>query len=404
MDAAVTAKKGKARQVSLAAIFAASVLSAAGALVFNAFPLFLSTLADRFALSDQQLGFLGTSFLGAFAFVALAALWWLPRLSWKWLGVLSFVLIGGSLLGFRVVTPENVFWLMAIYGTGSGIIFTLSLNVLAHARDPDRAYGIKLIFEMAVAGLLIFTMTSWLIGRFGFSGFIHGTLILYAVSAVFLYWIPNKLLQEDRQQSRAGGRNNKAAWLASFGLLVQFAAFAGLWGFMERIGAATGATTEAVGSILSFSLVAGFGGALAGTWIGSRWGQLKPLVICLLLTITAVLILILAGKDVRAFAMAACLINALLQFFVIYQMGLVTEVDLTGRMTVLMAFILALGGALGPGAFGIIKSDTSFEPAYLSVLAICTLTLLVNFFAEKFTSISKAEPAMSAGSLGSMSK
>ena len=176
-----------------------------------------------------------------------------------------------------------------------------------------------------------------------------------------------------------------AAWLASFGLFVQFAAFAGLWGFMERIGAATGATAESVGSILSFSLVAGLGGALAGTWIGNRWGQLRPLVICLLLTIASVSILIWSGKDVRAFAVAAGLINALLQFFVIYQMGLVTEVDLTGRMTVLMAFILALGGALGPGIFGIIKTDTSFDPAYLSVIAICALTLLVNFFVKKLT-------------------
>ena len=404
MDASVTAEKGKARQVSLAAIFAASVLSAAGALVFNAFPLFLSTLADQFALSDQQLGFLGTSFLGAFAFVALAALWWLPRLSWKWLGAISYVLIGGSLLGFRAVTPENVFWLMGIYGMGSGIIFTLSLNVLAHARDPDRAYGIKLIFEMALAGLLIFTMTSWLIERFGFSGFIYGTLILYAASAVFVFWIPNKLLQANRQKNQTGGRSNMAAWLASFGLFVQFAAFAGLWGFMERIGAATGATTESVGSILGFSLVAGLGGALAGTWIGNRWGQLRPLVICLLLTIVSVSILISGGTDVRAFAVAAGLINALLQFFLIYQMGLVTEVDLTGRMTMLMAFILALGGALGPGIFGIIKTDTSFDPAYLSVIAICTLTLVVNFFVEKLTSISRAESAMSEDFLGSISQ
>ena len=241
MVAEIMTEEAKERPVSLAAIFAASVLSAAGALVFNAFPLFLSTLADQFALSDQQLGLLGTSFLGAFAFVALAALWWLPRLSWKWLGVISYLFIGGSLLGFRAVTAEHVFWLMGIYGMGSGIIFTLSLNVLAHARDPDRAYGIKLIFEMALAGLLIFTMTSWLIGRFGFPGFIYGTLILYAASAVFVFWIPNKLLQENRQQHLTGGQSNKAAWLASFGLFVQFAAFAGLWGFMERIGAATGA-------------------------------------------------------------------------------------------------------------------------------------------------------------------
>ena len=97
--------------------------------------------------------------------------------------------------------------------------------------------------------------------------------------------------------------------------------------------------------------------------------------------------LLTTASSIVIFAIAACATNALLQFTVVYQMGLITNIDNNGKLTLLIAFILAFGGALGPGIFGAIKTETSFNPAYLLAAVITTvaivLTLLASYLATK---------------------
>jgi len=76
-----------------AVLVAACMISGVGALVFNAFPLFLSVTANQFGLNDTQLGLLGTTYLGGFAVVALFAPIWMPRIEWRSIAVVAGVLI-----------------------------------------------------------------------------------------------------------------------------------------------------------------------------------------------------------------------------------------------------------------------------------------------------------------------
>lgn len=68
-------------------------------------------------------------------------------------------------------TDVNMVYLsLAGMGIGSSIIFTIGLSVLGRAVNPERAFGIKLMFEMVLAGLLIVIMTRFIFIRFGFPG------------------------------------------------------------------------------------------------------------------------------------------------------------------------------------------------------------------------------------------
>ena len=46
-----------------------------------------------------------------------------------------------------------------------------------------------------------------------------------------------------------------------------------IWGFSERIGVDSGLGAETVGSILSLSILAGFGAALIAAVIGNKYGH-----------------------------------------------------------------------------------------------------------------------------------
>ena len=350
------------QELDTSAVIAACLLSAAGALVFNAFPLFLSTIAGQFGFGDEQLGLLGTYYLGGFALVALLAPIWMPRLPWRMTAVSAYALVLLALFRLSIAQADAVHWGMALLGLGSAFLFTIGLGVLSAAPDPDRAYGFKLSAEMVLAAVTMFIMTTMILARFGYAGFLWASAVIYGASAAGIIRLPANFLQEVGVGDRASARGNSRGpvVLASVALFLQFGTFSGLWGFMERMGTLRGLGDDAIGTILTLSLLCGLGGALACAAMGRRYGQRRPILAAMGLTVLAVLLL-RSGQGVVAFAIAACVINALLQFLCAYQMGLITELDQGGRFTVFIAFILAFSGAVGPGVMGAAMESQGLE-------------------------------------------
>lgn len=366
------------------ALTAACILSAAGALVFNAFPLFLTALAEQFALNDEQLGILGSAYLSGFALVALFSVIWMSRVSWRRTGWLAYAMIAAGVVGFSLAeSVSHLITAMIILGIGSGVIFTIALGIMAASKDPDRAYGFKLSTEMLLAAVLMFGMTTLVINKFGYTGFIIAIAAIYILTSLSIYWLPtsNFLAVEEQQTTHSTMTHNTLpVWMAVVALFIQFAAFSGLWGFMGRIGEANGLNEEDIGALLSLSVLAGLAGAMLGAWLGNRAGQLKPMLVIFSLTI-ATCLLLMNNQGIWSFAVATCLINALLQLAVIYQMGLVTALDSSGKFTVMLAFILASGGAVGPILMGMLIENHSLDQAYLAAIIATLCSILLTTYA-----------------------
>lgn len=369
------------RAINNGAILAACLLSSAGALVFNAFPVFLSTIAQEFTFGDEQLGLLGSYYLGGFALVALFAPLWMPRLPWRLTAGVAYGLVSSALVWLSVAEPAAVHSGMMLLGLGSAFIFTIGLGVLSAAPDPGRAYGFKLSAEMIVAAITMFVMTKLVVVSFGYNGFIWASGVIYGLSALAIIGLPTNFLAgagTGESQSALGG-SRVPVLLASVALFIQFGTFSGLWAFMERMGSLRDLEADTVGTILTLSLLFGLCGALTCAALGDRFGQRVPILLGMGLTILAIGVL-QYGPGVLLFAVAACLINALLQFLCAYQMGLVTNLDSNGRFTVMIAFILAFSGAIGPGVMGTIVENRGYEVglwlcAATTALAVC-LTVL----------------------------
>lgn len=365
-----------------AVLVAACMISGVGALVFNAFPLFLSVTANQFGLNDTQLGLLGTTYLGGFAVVALFAPIWMPRIEWRSIAVVAGVLILSALL-VEILTDKVfvVYLAMAVVGVGASILYTIGLTILTRAVDTERAFGIKLMYEMAIAGLLMYVMLKVVIEKFGFTGFIVGTAILFLGSLLFVSRLPLNFMMREAKYNNSdewdGAGSRHLAWASAAALFVQFAAFSAVWGFMERIGVDNGLAAETVGSILSLSILAGFVGALVAAVIGNKCGYVAPLTVGLVLSILAVAILA-TSKGQGPFVIGACVVNGMLQFSVVYQMGLLTHNDYSGKIAVMIPFILASGGAIGPGIAGVIVESSGLLRVYCGFALIAVLVIALS--------------------------
>jgi hypothetical protein len=64
-------------------------------------------------------------------------------------------------------------------------------------------------------------------------------------------------------------------------------------------------------------------------------------------------------------------------------MGLVTDLDTSGRYTVIIAFVLCLGGAAGPGVLGAAIQNSGFRSAYWLAIAGTGCAMLFTMAAVK---------------------
>ncbi len=119
--------------------------------------------------------------------------------------------------------------------------------------------------------------------------------------------------------------------------------------------------------------------------MGERFGHLVPILGAMCLVILASGILLL-GSGPQAFGISACLINALVQFLVVFQMGLITEVDISGRYTVIIAFVLCLGGAVGPGVMGAAIEARGFNSVYELAMIGAVIAMALTSAAIKLAS------------------
>jgi len=370
-------------------IFCACLLAAAGALVFNAFPQFLSVIAGQFLMSEAEVGSLISAFMGGFALLSLFAPLWMPRLPWKGTAIAGYLMIGCGVFLLKQISKGDVTNVMFLMGLGSSLLFAISLGILSAAKDPDRGFGLKLTAEMLLGAIFIFFVANIIGGKFGYNGFINGLLALYLLTGLSILWLPVNFLKaktESNGKKLTNGGVNFTAVFATLALFLFAGAYTGVWGFVTFMGIEHGLHEEGINSVLTLALLSGICGALLCAWMGKRFGQLLPLLGGMLVMVIAIILLIY-GNNLFIFGLAVCLINAFLQFVLAYQMGLVTQVDLSGRYVVMLAFVLSLSATLSGGIMGIFIESAGINKAMLGSVGAVIVAMLITFFVLQRESI-----------------
>ncbi len=367
------------------AAFGACLISAAGALVFNTFPQVLTAIAIQFELGEAEVGSLISAYMGAFALISLFAPLWMPRLSWKVTSVVAYVVAGIGIFMLSQISKEQATTAMFILGLGSGVLFTISVGVLSAAKDPASAFGYMLSAQMILGAVLVYMVANLIAAQFGYPGFVFGTLTLYIITGIGIIWLPKNFMAEAAQSSDDNETTsglNLSAILATIAVFLLFGAYTGVWSFVVNVGADHGLTDDTINATITFALLAGITGALLCAWMGQRFGQTLPLVGGLILMVLSILLLI-DGDSSSAFIIAVCAINALLQFVVAYQMGLITEVDNNGRYTVLIPFTLAFSAAICGDLMGNFIESNGLTTAMLGSVIAVVISLLLSLIVLK---------------------
>jgi predicted MFS family arabinose efflux permease len=360
-------------------IIAALVASAIGALFYNLLPLYLGSAQDYKGLDNRSIGFLSSAFFLGYNVVTVSAFFWIRRLSWRvivavatpvaamflYLGTLSH---SYALLLLSVAVSGGAF--AAIYGVGT--------TILGDTSNPARWYGVKIAVEALFGAILLLLLPSLAIARWGFNGTVIGMIVIMVLLAPLLFWTPTR----GSKAAVAAGMGSKQPeavrgspavqtpyiWGALLATLIFFASASAIWAFVERIGAAVGHDSAAIGVMLSVTLVFAVLGSLAAAAIGGRFGNVKPFNAGSVIFIAG-LVLLNGSQSFTLYAIGACLVTFAIGFMLPIAVTEIAELDVDGRYIVLSVPAIGIGAMAGPGIAGMLSQGGNFAP----LLVLCAV-------------------------------
>lgn len=362
-------------------LWPAVLIGVMGNSVIYLIPLLVGAMVMDRGFTEQQAGYLASADLAGYAVATLLTALVLHRFRWRTMAQFALALMIAANLGTRFGHSAAAFGTIRFFsGFGGGVLAAIATVALGRGPNPDRNYGL-----LFAASLLFGTVALWslpvLLDRAG----LDGGYALIAVLAA-LTWFAVRRIEEGgfaRQHEHEAGAPDRSThgWLA-VAVLVSITLFwaqqNALYAYLERIGNASGLTSQYIGFVLGAGNLTGFLGAAIVAGIGSRYGRWLPLSISILAqllclwmlrgTLDPVGFLVVVG----VMALAWNVINP-------YQLGILASVDKGGRALALSATFIGIGLSAGPAMAAMTVGDGHYGGILVlaATLTIASAVLLV---------------------------
>lgn len=378
---------------------AAGLLSGVGAMISSTMPMVIGTMAESFPFSESQLGDIIAIFNLTFTLIAIASLFFVRRINWKFAAFLGSTISVVSLLAVTLTGDyQSIMMIFGAMGVGLGGLYALGMAVMGDSENPDRAFGVKLGLEAVPSTILLFALPVLVIPHYGFTGMAYamaGTCLAISLLGGIL---PSRGVKSETSTSpqptrvsepgRAILKSSVAPLTLSLltltASIVFFSGIVATWAFLEIMGTDRGLPADKVGVILALGMISSAVGAFIAAWLGNRVGRIAPLIAIMAVNIAS-LIIIWLSTSIVSFAAGAILFTFCVNYGLAYFFGLSAEVDVSGRFVVLSATTLSLGGVIGPALAGRMMEGQGFE-AVLLFSAICSVvSLAIYMFVVRLT-------------------
>jgi predicted MFS family arabinose efflux permease len=393
---------------SVPSLVAIVLLACAGAEALGLTPLIVTTLAGPGGLSPADAGRC-VSAEGLGNLVGLGAVLWIGgRIGRRSVATLALsLIIVANMACFGAHSLATYAVCRLVSGVGEGLAMS-AYGMLASTRQPTRNYAINSMCSVVLVALggTAATAVSCSIGTNAIF------LVMGAVGVIALLssrWLPKQVRGSDVKNLAPLEKGNRLAAGCSLAMLfTYFTAILAFWSYSGQIGIEHGMRPAVVSGFISAAfLVAGIAGglivAIGGVFAPAR----NVIVVCQVITIASIA-MVVAFDGAINFLIAISVF--VLAWFVIYPffMGVIAQIDKTGRLAIFAMFSQMAGAAAGPALGGVLARTgklvwfSGTATAGVLIAMICAIAIESRFFpaVRKASQVRQVDPRVDASRSG----
>lgn len=344
----------------IALMLTASLASTIGGLPFNALPVLLGSLSDSFQLGASTVGSMASVCFAGYLLGTLGAPFWMNRLNWRWLTLISAVGTASAFACSAVVADLRLLYLMwTLIGFFASTMTCLGMRILSDLPNKVRAFGVRQGIELSLTAALLFALPPLVIAHFKYPGAALALAATVALLGLSAFWLPQRPVPAPVVPTSSAGGLPLPALLALAVFFLFLVGNIGLWAFLERMAAALKLAPAEIG--LVFAVLKLLGGAAAFS-VASFGDRLVPrsAYTLVLLGVGTGLALLASASSFITFALGAWIWEFAFTCGCVFQSAGIARSDPSGRAVVLIPAMFALASMAGPGLAGAFLDGTQF--------------------------------------------
>ena len=341
----------------------------------------LGSLADSFSLDAQTTGLIGSICFAGYLVGTLSAPFWMNRVNWRLLTVVSAIGTAGSFaLSSQVSTLEWLFVVWALIGFFASTMTCLGMRILSDLPDKVRAFGTRQGVELSVTAAVLFALPPLIISQFKYPGAALSLAAVVAVLSLSAFWVPtgSQAAAVAAQEAPAGAYLPGAAWRSLALFFVFLVGNIGLWAFLERIGSSLQIAPAEMGTVFAVLKLLGGVAAFFTAAVGERVGPTRA-AWWVLAAVSLGLALLHTATAFLGFALGAWIWEFAFTCGCVFHAASIARSDPSGRAVMLVPAVFALSSMAGPGLAGQIAANGNYLGLLGFAMASTVLPALVNF-------------------------
>ena len=329
-------------------VTAAILLSCAGIFMVFGMPFFVGGLISELGFTQAQANLISSAEIAGMALSSLLGAVWIGRFNWRHVAMFAlFAVLAGNLLSFYVENFQVLVATRFITGlVGHGTAFALGVAAIGNTSQPDRNFGFTIASQVAM-GALTALIVPKTIAIYGIAGMCAPAAILAVVAMAFIPRLATSghAQTPDSNQSKRTG----ILILPLLGLLVMIIWQMGVGPFFNNLvpyGISIELDPSDIGTALFLSTGLSIIGPLTASALANKINRNVP--VCIALTVQLLIILSFQG-DITwiGFTVRAILFQTAWNFTGPFLMGMIANLDESGRYSVLIPASQLGGIALG---------------------------------------------------------
>ena len=329
-------------------VTAAILVSCAGIFMVFGMPFFVGGLISELGFTQAQANLISSAEIAGMALSSLLGAAWIGRFNWRHVALFAlFAVLAGNLFSFYVENFQVLVATRFITGlVGHGTAFALGVAAIGNTSQPDRNFGFTIASQVAM-GALTALIVPKTIAIYGIAGMCAPAAILAVVAMAFIPRLATSghAQTPDSNQSKRTG----ILILPLLGLLVMIIWQMGVGPFFNNLvpyGISIQLDPSDIGTALFLSTGLSIIGPLTASALANKINRKIP--VCIALTIQLLIILSFQG-DITwiGFTIRAILFQTAWNFTGPFLMGMIANLDESGRYSVLIPASQLGGIALG---------------------------------------------------------